>query len=267
MPSPFPGMDPFLEGYLWPDVHQALASKIREVLAPQIRPKYVARLEVTVVQDAGAEAEVGVMYPGVQVLRTKHAREAVAPYETRQTRRARFDGANIVAPLTLPLHVEYRQVNVQIRDAGKNKLVTSIEILSPVNKREPGVTKYRKKWQRLYKAGVNLLEIDLLRRGLRFWEYKRMIESPYVISLVRAKMERVEVWPLTLQDHLPVVPVPLLQPDLPVALDLQQVLDAIYDIAAYELTLDYDAEPPPPELSPHDKAWVRKLLQPARKKS
>ncbi len=24
MPSPFPGMDPYLEGYLWPDVHQAL---------------------------------------------------------------------------------------------------------------------------------------------------------------------------------------------------------------------------------------------------
>src|SRR5215211_5821787 len=25
MPSPFPGMDPYLEGYLWPDAHNALA--------------------------------------------------------------------------------------------------------------------------------------------------------------------------------------------------------------------------------------------------
>ncbi len=24
MPSPFPGMDPYLEGHLWPDVHSAL---------------------------------------------------------------------------------------------------------------------------------------------------------------------------------------------------------------------------------------------------
>jgi hypothetical protein len=28
MPSPFPGMDPYLESYLWPDVHQRLATKI-----------------------------------------------------------------------------------------------------------------------------------------------------------------------------------------------------------------------------------------------
>ncbi|HEY9820633.1 MAG TPA: DUF4058 family protein [Candidatus Sericytochromatia bacterium] len=31
MPSSFPGMDPYLEGYLWPDVHNALTSKIRGV--------------------------------------------------------------------------------------------------------------------------------------------------------------------------------------------------------------------------------------------
>ncbi|WP_427160741.1 DUF4058 family protein [Aliinostoc sp. HNIBRCY26] len=43
MPSSFPGMDPYLEGYLWSDVHNALASKIRAFLAPQLRPKYAVR--------------------------------------------------------------------------------------------------------------------------------------------------------------------------------------------------------------------------------
>ncbi|MFQ5873193.1 MAG: DUF4058 family protein [Dehalococcoidia bacterium] len=46
MPSPFPGMDPYLEGYLWPDVHQALASKIRQQLTPLVRPRYTVRLGV-----------------------------------------------------------------------------------------------------------------------------------------------------------------------------------------------------------------------------
>ncbi|MBM0745341.1 DUF4058 family protein (plasmid) [Phormidium sp. CLA17] len=44
MPSPFPGMDPYLEGYLWVDVHNALASKIRQQLAPKIQPGYTVPL-------------------------------------------------------------------------------------------------------------------------------------------------------------------------------------------------------------------------------
>ena len=51
MPSPFPGMDPYLEGYLWPDVHQALAAKIRQQLAPRLRPRYVTRLGLAVLRE------------------------------------------------------------------------------------------------------------------------------------------------------------------------------------------------------------------------
>lgn len=44
MPSPFPGMDPYLEERsLWPDVHQRLIAYISETLQPQIRPKYSIR--------------------------------------------------------------------------------------------------------------------------------------------------------------------------------------------------------------------------------
>ncbi|HID51529.1 MAG TPA: DUF4058 family protein, partial [Anaerolineae bacterium] len=45
MPSPFPGMDPYLEDRaIWPDVHATLITYIREVLQPQLRPKYIARI-------------------------------------------------------------------------------------------------------------------------------------------------------------------------------------------------------------------------------
>ncbi|HEY9596436.1 MAG TPA: DUF4058 family protein [Cyanophyceae cyanobacterium] len=58
------------------------------------------------------------------------------------------------APLTLPLlpPIEVRITIIEIRDRSSNTLVTSIEILSPVNKREPGLTPYRQKRQRLYDA-------------------------------------------------------------------------------------------------------------------
>lgn len=44
-----------------------------------------------------------------------------------------------------------------------NSVITSIEILSPVNKREPGLTAYQRKRLQLHNAGVHLLELDLLR--------------------------------------------------------------------------------------------------------
>jgi hypothetical protein len=40
MPSPFPGMDPYLEGHLWPDVHHRLATDYRWITA-SLRPRLI----------------------------------------------------------------------------------------------------------------------------------------------------------------------------------------------------------------------------------
>jgi len=43
MPSPFPGMDPYLETPdLWADVHHGLIGQIQAALTPRIKPHYVA---------------------------------------------------------------------------------------------------------------------------------------------------------------------------------------------------------------------------------
>ncbi len=68
MPLPFPGMDPYPEGSLWPDVHSALAAKVRQMLAPQVRPRYVVRLAVYLIEDTAPETELGILYPDVEVL-------------------------------------------------------------------------------------------------------------------------------------------------------------------------------------------------------
>ena len=141
MPSPFPGMDPYLEGYLWPDVHSALAHTIRPQLAPQIQPRDVARLGISVIEDQSPAAEIGIMYPDVEVIKVRASRPA--PPETPGD----IVGAAvtpITAPLTIPLP-QVRLATVEIRDVAQNILVTSIEILSPVNKREPHLSQYRQK--------------------------------------------------------------------------------------------------------------------------
>src|SRR3989304_5343722 len=68
MPSPFPGMGPYLEGYLWPDLHHRLATRISVDLAPLLAPRYVARIVVrTVVEELESGESVGVMIPDVEV--------------------------------------------------------------------------------------------------------------------------------------------------------------------------------------------------------
>lgn len=251
MPSPFPGMDPYLEGYLWPDVHSALANKIRQQLTPLLRPKYTARLEIYLAEDPWPEGEIGILYPDVEILE--------APQ--RQSPPTVIADTLTIAPpaLCLPVvpAVPVRLTHVEIRDTAQNRLITSIEILSPVNKREPGLTTYRLKRQRLYQANVHLLELDLLRRGTRPFAHPRLPQVPYCLALTRAQAQQTEIWPIALAMPLPVIPIPLQSPDPDLPLDLQSVLTAIYEEAAYDLSLDYRQPPPPPAFSTDEADWLQ----------
>lgn len=271
MPSPFPGMDPYLEGYLWPDVHRALAGEIRKRLTPRLRPNYVARLDIYAITDPTPEAEIGIIYPDVEIVRAREpvvvsssglgmlteSRSAVAVLEEEEE-------DELVAPLTvwLPGPLEVRLVTVEIRDVAHNQLVTCIELLSPINKREPGLSAYRQKRQRLYQAGVHLVEIDLLRRGTRPLEHPDIPATLYRVSVVRSQAGVAEVWPLGVRDRLPKIPIPLRAPDRAVALDLAAALATIYDEAAYDLSIDYRQAPPPPVLDAADEAWMRQTVVP-----
>jgi hypothetical protein len=166
-------------------------------------------------------------------------------------------------PLVLPYFGSFqlRLVTVEVRDAAHNDLITAIEIISPANKREPGLSDYRRKRERLHQAGVHLLEIDLIRRYARTYEHPGLPETPYVITLTRAQTGKIEVWPIRLQDALPTVPVPLRSPDPDVPLELSAALATIYDEAAYDLSIDYSTPPAPPLLSDEDASWMKSLLE------
>ena len=65
MPSPFPGMDPYLERY-WGDVHHNLCTYIRDAIQPQIRPALMARIEERLVIETDRPAPRS-MYPDMKI--------------------------------------------------------------------------------------------------------------------------------------------------------------------------------------------------------
>ncbi len=260
MMSPFPGMDPYLESrLLWHDVHQRLAGQISQQLAPQLAPRYVARLEtyfVTTSPDYLFEQDVAIIYPDVDVAQARRPSLEVEP-------RARIAVAVTPAPLVLTVAMPERLklVTVELRDVAQRRLVTAIEIISPVNKRGDGLEEYRNKREMVLSAEAHLLEIDLLRKGTRPPSLIGLPQSDYFVFLTRAQRTRAtETWPTSVRDALPIVPVPLLPGDDDALLDLGHALQAIYDQARYDLSIDYGLPSDPP-LAEADAAWARTLSE------
>jgi len=247
MPSPFPGMDPYLEGHLWPDVHNSLAYLISVQLTPRLGLPYVVHMNNYTVEDTSPEEDIGIMYPDVEVFH--RIKEPVAAYGRPIT------PETLVLPAIKPVEVHIPVV--EIRDRKNNKLVTAIEILSPVNKRKPGLEPYREKRLRLHYAGVHLIEIDLLRRGERPLEHPYLPKSHYLVSLIRAGTGKTQVWAVDVKEPLPVIPVPLKQPDEDTFLDLDKALKDLYEQRSFEKSIDYNELPPPPAFSEADLIWMQ----------
>ena len=255
MQSPFPGMDPYLEASdLWPDVHLSLATALRDQLQPQLGARYVAALTPYVAFETIDVAPTRHVVPDIGIL--DHASPSG------------FSGGTAIAPAPITgivaMEVPTRYANIEIRTVAGDTLITAIEILSPVNKR-PGrdaADAYDRKRRELLRSAAHLLEIDLLRGGQRPALVTPQPAASYIVLLSRAERRpEVEIWPVSLQLRIPVVPVPLQQPDADVQLDVQAALEQVYRNARYDLRIDYRRPPPPPDLPGEDGAWVAQMLQ------
>lgn len=255
MPSPFPGMDPYLEGALWTTAHFALSAEIVRQLAPRLRPRYLVLPAERFVMETPESVAITTtnMYPDVRVARTPFVAETI-------------QGTTIaVAPLELAtvIPTAVPHVTIEIRDTANRQLVTAIEVLSPTNKRGEGRDEYLAKRRRFLLSTAHLLEIDLVRQGQRVPMQQPLPRAPYFIFLSRAEKRPItEIWPLSLKNPLPVIPVPLLPGDQDVALDLQLVFTTTYDLLGYDLALDY-AQAPEVPLPREDAAWAETLLHTA----
>ena len=241
MPSPFPGMDPYLEGSLWTTFHFGFGAEIVRGLAPRLRPRYlVLPVERFVTETSADVAITASIYPDVGV--AKGTRESPASYVSSST------DAPLQLATVIPEAVPH--VSIEIRDTANRQLVTAIEILSPTNKRGEGRIEYLSKRRRILLSTAHLLEIDLLRQGQRVPMQQPLPAAEYFILLSRAENRPITgVWPVTLSQTLPAVPIPLLPGDADVLLDLQQTFTSVYDLLGYDLAIDY-TQPPEMPLEP-----------------
>jgi hypothetical protein len=255
-------MDPYLEtSDRWRNVHNNLATEIQGQLAPLLRPRYYADQEPRFVYDTGLDIVTRHQaLPDVSILESPKSLATPPP--------SHLSGGVVIAPAPLELLITTdlpeKTNTVVIRTVEGDELVTSIEILSLVNKR-PGhaaYLNYHRKRHAILESTVHLLEIDLLRAGERLHLAEPLPDAPYFVILSRAERRPVaEVWPLRLQEAIPILPVPLLPPDADVPLDLGKALAVIYERSGYDLRIDYTQPPPPPPLLTNEAVWLDEHLR------
>jgi hypothetical protein len=152
-----------------------------------------------------------------------------------------------------------RHSSLEIREHRNRRVVTVIELLSPTNKTPgPDRNDYLHKRREMMRSSVHFVEIDLRRGGERPQPPALPPCDYYALVSREEERPRLGVWPLSLRDRMPVIPIPLTAPDPDVLLDLQAVLDRGYDAADYGKYI-YDETPQPP-LSEEDLAWARQFL-------
>src|SRR4051794_17153356 len=120
MPSPFPGMDPYLERH-WRDVHTRLITYATDELQSQLGDDLVARMEERVYVEMD-NAILRDIYPDVRIVEDPTAAET-------GTKFAGSPGATAVAePVILTLESEpVTERFIQIMDLDGSRIITAIE--------------------------------------------------------------------------------------------------------------------------------------------
>jgi hypothetical protein len=155
MPSPFLGLDPYLEAH-WRDVHTRLMVYSVDAIQEQLPGDLFARVEEGVQIDLDTDTRT--VSPDVQVV------ESGSGWSN--------GGAGAIAalaePMVVPLDEPVTERHIEICDRSSGgRVVTVIEVLSPANKaRGEGREQYKQKQREYLDGGVNLVEVDLICSGV-----------------------------------------------------------------------------------------------------
>lgn len=266
MPTPFPGMDPYLEHpQLWPDVHSRLITGIGNALGPRLSPRYVVSVEERVyiasVEPKSFLGRADVSVSGPRLSEPAPAWVTVAPAAPPPSAPA----ARMPLVVRLPARDIVTERYLEVRDAEFGHVITVLEILSPGNKRtgSVGYHEYLAKRDALLASTTSLVEIDLLRAGERPPLGEAAPESDYRLLVHRGWRPGVaDLYAFGVRDAIPLIPIPLRRGEDEPLLDLNSLLHALYDQAVYSLRIHYD-QPPTPPLAEADATWVTELLRPA----
>ena len=225
MPSPFPGMDPYLEDeQLWPVFQHQLVASLYQVLLPGLVDRYRARIHQ----------------------RTYVTEEPLFTSVIRQERQEEF---------------------IEVRQRGDGRLVTLVDVASPINKTlSQGRAAYHETRRVARAQNASVVELDLCLQGQPLLDYSRdgLPEWDYAVTVTRCTQpERYEIYTATLQKRLPRFRLPLASDDRDTVLDLQSAFARCYDQGGFGGHIDYHQDPNV-ELADDDRKWMDQLLKQAK---
>ncbi len=162
MPSPFPGMNPYLEHpEVWPGVHLLLISELTKFLSPQLRPKYRVGVEVRMYETIGEQS----LLVGIPDLTVKGSQVTT---KQPMTNVAVAQAPTQPQTVQVPVPETIKQGYLEVREVATKEVVTAIEILSPINKRSgEGRKQYETKRNKVLGSFTHLVESD----GARSWGF------------------------------------------------------------------------------------------------
>lgn len=270
MPSPFPGMDPYLESPDWfPCLHDSLIMGIMESLQARLPESYYAQST----QRVWLEVSHRSVEPDVDVI---HSTRRSSPWQENEGGVAIAEQVDLAEPVVVSVEAiehdpfEEPLIEIRRRQGTDVRLVASIEVVSPANKTlgNPGREKYLAKQQEILTGQAHLVEIDLLRGGTHATAVPRDLAlskaGAFDYHVCVHRFDRPNaffVYPIQLEQRLPAIAIPLLPGDADVPLALQSVFDRAYHAGPYRRAILYGEDPIIPPLPPDRLEWVRARLQ------
>lgn len=241
MPSPFPGMDPYLEDpAFWRDFHSRFINACSEILSNYLPDSYEARIDEQLRLVEYTPERVVDRFPDVAVTHRTSGRGASSSTPI-------VDSVATLEPVDNLMPVEAAEIKeawIEIIHRPERSLVTVIEILSPSNKAGVGYWEYRDKRLGIFQQRAHLVEIDLLLSGRRNEMQNPLQKGDYFAYVSRHERQpAVSVYSWFLEDKLPTIPVPLKNPDPDVGLNIAEVFALTYERGRYARALPYQTPP------------------------
>ncbi len=221
MPSPFPGMDPYLEDEaLWPVFHHQLVMCLYQILLPGLVDRYRARV--------GQRHYLTEQALFTSVVREEHHEDYI---EIRQRNDGRLitlidvvSPANKVTPAGRAAYLDKRKEG---KSAGANLVELDLVLQGQPT-------------------------LDYSREGLPDWDY--------AVTVTRSTQpEKYEIYTATLQKRLPRFRLPLAPDDRDTVLDLHTAFTRCYDQGGFAARIDYSKDPPT-TLTAEDRQWLQEML-------
>ncbi len=224
MPSPFPGMDPYLEtAKLWPAFQHQLLACLYQILLPGLVDRYRARV--------GTRTYVSEMPLFTSIIREQYAEEYI---EIRNRTDGKFVTLlEVVSPAN------------KTTPAGRQAYLDA---------RQQAAAQ---------KAGIVEIDLIMQGKPLLTYSRDGLPEYDYAVTVTRSNTpDRYEIYTSTLQKKLPKFKLPLAADDRDALLDLQTAFARAYELGTFANQVDYKGVPPPDvPFTDAYRTWAEVLLK------